>query len=157
MFDLSVPWWELILRSAVVYFSLLFLLRISGKRQLGQLSPFDLMLLLIVSEAVQNSIVGSDNSLIGGLIAVTTLILVNYVIGLMTFKNRRFEDMVEGRPQVLIHEGKVFEDIMLDARLTHQELKSALRHLGYFELKEIKLAILENNGTISVQGYEKKQ
>lgn len=156
MFDLSVAWWELILRSVVVYFSLLFLLRISGKRQLGQLSPFDLMLLLIVSEAVQNSIVGSDNSLIGGLIAVTTLIVVNYAIGLITFKSKRLENMMEGRPQLLIHEGKVFEDIMLDAKLTHQELKSALRHLGYFELKDVKLAILENNGTISVQGYDKK-
>jgi uncharacterized membrane protein YcaP (DUF421 family) len=81
---------------------------------------------------------------------------VNYAIGLITFKSKRLENMMEGRPQLLIHEGKVFEDIMLDAKLTHQELKSALRHLGYFELKDVKLAILENNGTISVQGYDKK-
>lgn len=156
MFDLSVPWWELVVRCAVVYFSLLFLLRVSGKRQLGQLSPFDLMLLLLISEAVQNAIIASDDSLLGGLIAAVTLITVNYLVALLTFKNKRMEKLMEGRPQVLIHEGKVFEEVLQNSRLTRKELDSSLRHQGYFDIKEIKLAILETNGTVSIQGYNDK-
>ncbi|HEX5538602.1 MAG TPA: YetF domain-containing protein [Methylophilaceae bacterium] len=157
MFDLSVPWWELVLRSVVVYFAVLFLLRITGKRQIGELSPFDLILLLLISEAVQNSIVGKDSSLIGGLIAVFTLIGVNYVMGVATTKNKRLEKMMEGRPQVLIHEGHLFEDVIRTEKLTRKELDSALRQEGYFDLKEVKLALLETNGTISVQGYDRKK
>ena len=154
MFELSVPWWELILRSLIVYFALLFLLRITGKRQIGQLSPFDLILLLLISEAVQNSIIASDDSLIGGLIAVATLIAANYLVGLATFKSRRLERAVDGRPQVLIHEGKIFEDVMRESKMTRKELDTALRHEGFFEISKIKLAILETNGEISVQGYD---
>ena len=154
MFELSVPWWELVLRSLIVYFALLFLLRITGKRQIGQLSPFDLILLLLNSEAVQNSIIASDDSLIGGLIAVATLIAANYLVGLATFKSRRLERAVDGRPQVLIHEGKIFEDVMRESKMTRKELDTALRHEGFFEISKIKLAILETNGEISVQGYD---
>ena len=154
MFELSVPWWELVLRSLIVYFALLFLLRITGKRQIGQLSPFDLILLLLISEAVQNSIIASDDSLIGGLIAVATLIAANYLVGLATFKSRRLERAVDGRPQVLIHEGKIFEDVMRESKMTRKELDTALRHEGFFEISKIKLAILETNGEISVQGYD---
>ena len=154
MFELSVPWWELVLRSLIVYFALLFLLRITGKRQIGQLSPFDLILLLLISEAVQNSIIASDDSLIGGLIAVATLIAAKYLVGLATFKSRRLERAVDGRPQVLIHEGKIFEDVMRESKMTRKELDTALRHEGFFEISKIKLAILETNGEISVQGYD---
>ena len=154
MFELSVPWWELVLRSLIVYFALLFLLRLTGKRQIGQLSPFDLILLLLISEAVQNSIVASDDSLIGGLIAVATLIAANYLVGLATFKSLRLERAVDGRPQVLIHEGKIFEDVMRESKMTRKELDTALRHEGFFEIGKIKLAILETNGEISVQGYD---
>ena len=156
MFDMSVPWWELILRGLVVYFFLIALLRLTGKRQIGQLSPFDLVLLLILSEAVQSSMVAGDESLIGGLVVATTLIVVNYFFGLITFKSKKLEAIIEGRPQVLIHNGKVFEDVLNDAKLTRHELDSTLRQSGYFEIENIKLAILENNGSVSVQGYEKK-
>jgi uncharacterized membrane protein YcaP (DUF421 family) len=154
VFDLSIPWWELIFRSLVIYFALLFLLRLTGKRQIGQFSPFDLILLLLVSEAVQNAIIASDDSLTAGLIAVATLIAANYLVGLATFKSKRLERVVEGRPQVLIHEGRIFEDVMREARMTRKELDTALRHEGFFELGKIKLAILETNGDISVQGYD---
>jgi uncharacterized membrane protein YcaP (DUF421 family) len=156
MFELTVPWWELILRGLVVYFALLLLLRMTGKRQIGQLSPFDLILLLLISEAVQNAIIADDKSIIGGLIAVVTLIGINYLVGLATFKNKRVETFMEGRPQVIIHEGKVFEDIMNESKLTQQELHSALRHQGYFSVQDVKLAILETNGTVSIQGYDQK-
>ncbi len=156
MFDMSVPWWELIIRGLVVYFLLIALLRLTGKRQIGQLSPFDLVLLLILSNAVQNSMNAGDNSLIGGLILATTLIGVNYIVGLITFKSKKLETIIEGRPQVIIHNGKLFEDVMNDAKLTRQELDSTLRQSGYFEIKDVRLAILENNGTVTVQGNDKK-
>ena len=156
MFNMSVPWWELIIRGLVVYVFLIALLRLTGKRQIGQLSPFDLVLLLILSNAVQNSMSAGDNSLIGGLILATTLILVNYIVGLITFKSKKLEVIIEGRPQVLIHNGKLFEDVMNEAKLTRHELDSTLRQSGYFEIKNIKLAVLENNGNVTVQGYDEK-
>jgi len=156
MFDMTVAWWELVVRGLIVYVFLVLLLRVTGKRQIGQLSPFDLVLLLILSNAVQNSMNAGDNSLIGGLISAATLVAVNYLVGLITFKSKKLEEVIEGRPQVIIHEGKLFEDVMNDAKLTRHELDSTLRQSGYFEIKDVKLAILETNGTVSVQGYEKK-
>ena len=156
MFEMSVPWWEFVVRGVVVYGFLVILLRMTGKRQIGQLSPFDLVLLLIISNAVQNSMNAGDNSLIGGLISAASLVAINYVLGLVTFKSAKLEAIIEGRPQILIHNGEVFEDVMLDAKLTQQELDSTLRQLGYFDLKDVKLAILENNGKVTVQGFDKK-
>jgi uncharacterized membrane protein YcaP (DUF421 family) len=155
MFNMSVPWWEFILRGLAVYVFLIVLLRLTGKRQIGQLSPFDLVLLLILSNAVQNSMNAGDNSLVGGLILATTLVAVNYIVGLITFKSKKLEAIIEGRPQVIIYEGKLFEDVMNDTKLTRQELDSTLRHSGYFDIKDVKLAILENSGSVTVQGYEK--
>lgn len=156
MFDISVPWWELVVRGLVAYVFLILLLRLTGKRQIGQLSPFDLVLLLILSEAVQNSMTAGDESLIGGLIVATTLVVANYLVGFITFKSKKLEKIIEGRPQVIIHEGKVFEDVMNEAKLTRQELDSTLRQAGYFEIKDVKLAILENNGSLTAQGYDSK-
>ncbi len=155
MLNIAVPWWELVVRGLVVYVFLIVLLRLTGKRQIGQLSPFDLVLLLILSNAVQNSMNAGDNSLIGGLISATTLVAVNYLVGLIAFKSKKLEAIIEGRPQVLIHQGKLYEEIMSEAKLTRQELDSTLRQSGYFEIKDIKLAILETNGSVTVQGYDK--
>ena len=156
MLTMSVPWWELILRGLVVYIFIIVLLRLTGKRQIGQLSPFDLVLLLILSNAVQNSMNAGDNSLVGGLISATTLVVVNYLVGLVTFKSKKIEEIIDGRPQVLIHKGKLFEEVMNEAKLTRHELDSTLRQSGYFEIKDNKLAIIENNGSVTVQGYDKK-
>ena len=150
MFDIAVPWWELVIRSVVVYGFLLVILRISGKRQVGQLAPFDLVLLLVLSNAVQNSMNGGDNSLIGGLVSAATLIAVNFTIGFATFKSKRLEAIIEGRPQIIVHNGKVFEDVMARAQLTHHELQAALRQAGCSCVEEVGTAVLENNGSISV-------
>jgi len=156
MWNIAVPWWELVVRSAVVYVFLLVLLRITGKRQIGQLAPFDLVLLLVLSNAVQNSMNAGDNSLIGGLIAATTLIGLNFLVSLGTFRSKRLESLIEGRPQVLIHNGKLFEEVMAKAKLTHHELNTALREAGCSGVEEVRSAILENNGTISVVAREVK-
>ena len=156
MFNMTVPWWELVIRGAVVYVFLITLLRITGKRQIGQLSPLDLVLLLILSNAVQNSMNAGDNSLIGGLISAATLVALNYLIEYAAVKSKKLEGIIEGRPQVIIHEGKLFEDVIRTAKITQMEVESTLRESGFFDMKDVKLAILENNGKVSVQGYDKK-
>jgi uncharacterized membrane protein YcaP (DUF421 family) len=145
-----VPWWEFVLRAVIVYSFLLVLLRITGKRQVGQLAPFDLILLLILSNAVQNSMNAGDNSLLGGLISALTLICLNYLVGLATFSSGKVELIIEGKPEVLIHEGKIDPGVMRRAQISHRELETALRQAGCIGAHEVKLAMLENNGAISV-------
>jgi len=150
MWTLSVAWWELIVRSIVVYVFLIALLRITGKRQVGQLAPFDLVLLLVLSNAVQNSMNGGDNSVLGGIISATTLIALNFFVGWLTYRNKRLEILIEGQPEVLIHNGRLFEKVMARAQLTHHELNAALRQAGCLTVAEVHCAILENNGAITV-------
>ena len=150
MFNLTVLWWELVLRSIVVFGALLLLLRLTGKRQVGQLAPNDLVLLLILSNAVQNSMNAGDNSLIGGLISAVTLVALNYLVSKLVVKSKTVERFVDGRPQILVRDGTVFEGVLADAGITHDELNGALRQNGCSKLKEVRLAILETNGSISV-------
>src|SRR5690348_16913321 len=150
MWNIAIPWWELILRSVIVYGFLLVLLRVTGKRQVGQLAPFDLVLLLVLSNAVQNSMNGGDNSLLGGLISAATLVGLNLAVGLATFRSKRLEAIIEGRPQLLIHNGHIFEDVVAQAHLTHHELHAALRQAGCTSAEEVHTAVLENSGAISV-------
>ncbi len=150
MLNMSVHWWELILRAVVVYSALVVILRVTGKRQVGQLAPFDLVLLLVLSNAVQNSMNGGDNSLAGGLISAVTLVTLNYLVGYATFKSKRIEAIVEGRPLLLIHNGRVLEDVLAHAKVTHHELEAALRQNGHVCIDEVQRAVLENNGAITV-------
>jgi len=150
MWNLGVPWWELVVRALLVYAFLLILLRLTGKRQVGQLAPFDLVLLLVLSNAVQNSMNGGDNSLVGGLISAVTLVLVNLSIGVITHRSKKLEGLIEGRPQVLIHNGMLYQEVMTSARLTHHELHAALRQGGCACVDDVHMAVLENNGSISV-------
>lgn len=151
MWSLSLPWWEFIARSAVVYIFLIVLLRLTGKRQIGQLAPFDLVLLLVLSNAVQNSMTGGDNSVAGGLLCAVTLVAANWVVGFATYHNKHIEALVEGRPQVLIHDGHLYRDIMAGEKLTQHELDAALRAAGCATISEVHFAVIENNGQISVR------
>jgi uncharacterized membrane protein YcaP (DUF421 family) len=150
MFNLAIPWTEFIVRGAVVYVFLLVLLRLTGRRQVGQLAPFDLVLLLVLSNAVQNSMNGGDNSLVGGLISAATLVALNYAVGSLTYRSKRLEALIEGRPQLIIHNGTLFEDVLKSAKLTHHELNAALRRGGCACVDDVHSAVLENNGSISV-------
>jgi len=154
MFNLAVPWWEFIVRGVVIYVFLLVLLRVTGKRQISQMSPFDLVLLLILSNAVQNSMNAGDNSLAGGMISATTLVVLNYALAMATFRSKRLERLVEGRPQLIVHHGRVFEDVMRSGNITREELDTTLREAGFFSVKDVRLAVLETNGKISVLGYD---
>jgi len=151
MWPLTVSLPELLLRAVIVYFFLILLLRVSGKRQIGQLAPFDLVLLLVLSNAVQNAMNGGDNSVTAGLISAGALVLINYLTGLATYKSKRLERLIEGKPEVLVHNGKLFTEVMEREQLTHHELNAALRAAGCASLEEVHFAILENNGAISVQ------
>jgi len=156
MWITSIPWWEFILRGIIVYLFLLILLRLTGKRQIGQLAPFDLVLLLVLSNAVQNSMNGGDNSVAGGLISATTLIGINAVVGFLTFNSKKLELLIEGHPQVLIHNGKLYEAALKREKLTHHELMSALRNNGCDCIEEVHSCILETDGNITVIPRQKK-
>lgn len=151
MWQLTVPWWTLVLRAVIIYVVLLILLRLTGKRQVGQMSSFDLVLLLVLSNAVQNAMNAGDNTVTAGLILASVLVLLNYLVGLATYKSKRLEALVEGRPEVLIHNGKLFTEVMEREQLTHHELNAALRAAGCSSVEEVHYAILENNGRVSIQ------
>jgi uncharacterized membrane protein YcaP (DUF421 family) len=150
MWSLSLPWWEFVLRGVIVYVFLLVILRITGKRQTGQLAPFDLVLLLVLSNAVQNSMNGGDNSVLGGIISATTLIALHYGVAYMTFKSKKMERWIEGNPRILIHNGKINEEVMRQELLTRHELAASLRAAGCEEIDHVRVATLENNGQITV-------
>jgi uncharacterized membrane protein YcaP (DUF421 family) len=157
MWNLSLPWWEFVLRGVIVYIFLLIILRITGKRQTGQLAPFDLVLLLVLSNAVQNAMNGGDNTVLGGIISATTLIALHYAVAFMTYKSKKLEAWIEGTPRILIHDGVLNDDVMRSELLTRHELAAALRAAGCAEIEHVRVAILENNGqiTISLRAHSK--
>src|ERR1700734_3103203 len=122
MFQMQLPLLEKLLRPAIVYLALVVLLRIFGKRELAQLNPFDLVVLLSVSNTVQNAIIGDDNSLSGGLIGATALFAVNYLVVRFLFRHRRLDQILEGQPTTLISGGKVDRDALSKELLSESEL-----------------------------------
>jgi uncharacterized membrane protein YcaP (DUF421 family) len=150
MFNMSIAWWEFVLRGIIIYAFLIVILRLTGKRQIGQMSPFDLVLLLVLSNAVQNSMNGGDNSIIGGMISAATLVGLNWLIGTLTYKNKTAEALIEGHAELLIHNGVLHSKALEDAKLTRHELMSALREAGCADVDDVRDAFLENDGKISV-------
>ncbi len=146
---------ELIARAVIVYTFLLVLLRITGKRQVGQLAPFDLVLLLILSNSLQNAINGGENSVFGGLVSATTLIAMNYSVGWLTFRSKKLEGLIEGRPVILIHDGHINHDCMKQCQMTMHELEAALRAQGHAGPEHVRFAVLENNGHLTVIGMSR--
>ena len=155
-FDLGVllipvlPWWELLLRGVIVYAFLLVLIRVTGRRQAGMMTPFDFILLLILSNTVQNAMNGGDNSLGGGLFLAGTLIVINWLMLLLSRHSRLVHWALVGRPAFLVRDGEIQEKVMHRERITHHELMSSLRSAGLANIEQAKDVILETNGTISV-------
>jgi uncharacterized membrane protein YcaP (DUF421 family) len=141
---------QIVIRSAIIYVFLLILLRFTGKRQIGQLAPFDLVLLLVLSNAVQNAMNGGDNSVFGGLVSASTLVALNSVVAVVTSRSKKAEALIEGHPIVLIHNGKLYDAMLERANITRHELNSALRQAGCGCVEDVHYAVLENNGAISV-------
>jgi uncharacterized membrane protein YcaP (DUF421 family) len=146
----NLPWWELLIRGIIVYVFLLFLIRLTGRRQTGMLTPFDFILLLILSNTVQNAMNGGDNSLGGGLFLAGTLIAINWGMLLLSRHFRLVNWALVGRPVFLVRDGDVQEQTMHRERITHHELMAALRTAGLANIEQAKDVILETNGTISV-------
>ena len=141
---------EKIGRAALVYLFLLGALRLFGKRQLGQLSSFDLVVLLMLASISQNAMIGPDTSVTGGLIGAITILVLNAVIARLVMRHRRFEHFVEGGPTVLVHDGHVIEANLQRELLSREELMAALRRQGVFALDDVHVALLEETGAISV-------
>lgn len=141
---------ELIVRAIAVYAFLFFLLRFIGKKHVGQMSPFDLVVLLIISETVDASLIGDDKSLTGGLISASTLVVLVYVVGSLTWRSKKMERWIEGRPKILVRHGHVKNAVLDDQQVTRSELLEALRQQGCSAVTNVRFAMLENDGSISI-------
>jgi uncharacterized membrane protein YcaP (DUF421 family) len=149
MFVLALPVGEKILRPIVVYFFLVVGLRLAGKRELAQLNPFDLVVLLTLSNTVQNAIIGDDNSVTGGIVGAATLLLVNYLVVRFLYRHETLDRIIEGEACVLVENGKILENRLTQEILTLEELEAAAHKQGLGSLKEVERAVLEPSGTIS--------
>lgn len=146
--DISVV--EKVLRAAVVYTFLLVAFRLCGKRQLGQLSAFDLVVVLLISNVLQNAMIGDDNSLAGGIIGAVTILVLNSGVAYLTFRFKRVDRVVEHSPTVLVRHGRIIRDNLRRERLGPRDLRAALRHHGIVSIRDIRYAFLEEDGHVSV-------
>ena len=145
---------QIVLRTGVIYLLVLIGVRLSGKREVGQMTPFDLTLLLLLSNSVQNAMTGPDTSLAGGAIAACTLIVLHYFVAELSGANRRFRRMIQGQPTLLIHDGKTIESHMAKEHVSVDELQRALREHGINGIDQTALAVLEVDGSISCLKYD---
>src|SRR2546423_15368487 len=143
VFGLTTPWWEIILRTAIVYTVVLFLLRVAGKRELGQMSPVDLVVILVIANAVQNAMTGGANSLIGGVIAATTLVAVNTGFSRVGHRVPYLKHLFESQPTVLVEGGKLIKRNLERENVEEDELLMAAREHGIEELSGVDAAYLE--------------
>ncbi len=150
LFHMSVPAWNLVLRAVTVFLSLVFMLRIAGKRQVAQLGMGDFVALMLISNAVQNSMNGGDNSLVGGLIIAAVLIALSFLLQFATFRSKRVERIVQGGPTLLIHRGSIVEANLKRELLSIRELHAMLRRQGVHSMDEVAEAVLESDGYISL-------
>ena len=149
MFLIGGPILEKILRPVIVYIFLIIGLRLSGKRELAQLNPFDLIVLLTLSNTVQNAIIGNDNSVTGGLIGATSLLAINYLVVRFLYDHRKLDQIVEGSPDILIDDGKVHEHKLKRELITLEELAAAARKQGFDTLSDVRQCVLEPGGTLT--------
>ena len=154
MWDLGVPLWEKMMRPVVVYVFMVLFLRVFGKRELAQLNPFDLVVLLSLSNTVQNAIIGDDNSVTGGLIGAFTLLAMNYLVVRFLFKHRRLDQVLEGSPTVLIENGHVQKRSLAKELLTHAELMTVLHRQGFDRISDVERCVLEPGGGFFIKGKE---
>ena len=153
MSDVWLPHVSLIdkvLRAVIVYGFLLAALRVTGKRQVGQLTPFDLVVLLIIANAVQNAMIGPDTSVVGGLLSAVIILAVNYVVVGVAFRWRSARHVLEAEPTLLVHNGRILSARLARERLTLEDLHAALRRHGVADVTHVRIAMLEDDGVISV-------
>lgn len=150
MFDMSLPWWEFIARGVIVYVVLMVMMRMSGRRTIGQFTPFDLLIVMLLSEAVSNSLNGGDDGVTGGLIVAATLVGLNIVVSMITAHSRKAADVIEGTPVLLGRDGQLFKEVLKKCKLSEQEVEEILRE-NDVELHEAQTIFLEPDGKITLQ------
>lgn len=144
----SLP--EILVRTAIVYGFLVVVLRITGKREVGQLSILELIVILLISDAVQNSMVGENTSLWGGLVAVLTLFAIDIALKFVTRRSRRFRKVLEGEPRLLVRDGRVLAKALREEGVHIEDVRTAVRAQGLARIEDARLAVLETDGSISV-------
>lgn len=150
LFHTAIPWWQFVVRSVVIYSAFLIALRIFGKREVGQFTLFDLVLVLLAANALQPAITGPDNSLAGGLIIVAVLFGFNRLISYARLRSPRIQGLLEGHPRLIIKDGHWIQTALRREGLSEEDCMMVLREHGYSDVKEVEMAVLETDGTISV-------
>lgn len=150
LFALSAPWWHFILRAVAIYVMVMLLMRVSGKRAIGQFTPFDLVLLILIGNAVQNGLNGGDNSLTGALLLATCLIVLNYGVAFVNSRWPRAEHVIEGIPRVLARNGVLYQDVLRQELVSPDDFHEVMRLNNIASIDDVALALLETNGSISI-------
>ena len=150
LWRMSFPYWMFVVRAAVVYVGIIILLRLGGKRQVGQMGAGEFVAILLLSNTVQNSMNGGDNSITGGLILASVIVALSLAAAYATFKSKKAEYLIQGAPTLLVHNGKPIERNLAKELLSLHELRAILRRQGIDDLNEVHVAILESSGFISV-------
>ena len=144
----SLP--EIVVRTAIVYFALVLILRVTGKREVGQMSILELIVILIISDAVQNSMVGENTSLWGGLVAVVTLFVADNLLKSTARRSERLRKTLEGEPRLLVRDGRILTKALSEEGVDVDDIRAAARGVGIARLDEVRLAVLETDGSISI-------
>lgn len=150
LFSTTLPFLEIVLRTIVIYLAVLAGLRLSGKREVGQMTIFDLVVLLLIANAVQNALIGNDTSLLGGLVAASTLLVVNAILARLRMRSPILRKLIEGSPTLLVLHGKVIEPHMRREGIDEDTLEAALREHGIETIEQAKMVVLEIDGSMSV-------
>ena len=151
MFEFGTPWWQLVVRAVIVYVVLFALIRLSGKHTLGELSIFDLIVVIVLGSAVRTSLIGNDKSLQGGLIVVVVLLLLDWISTWLATRFTRGDRWLQGQPVLLARDGELFDDVLKRCKIPRSNFVSSMRKHGCRDLQMVELAILEPNGSITVQ------
>jgi uncharacterized membrane protein YcaP (DUF421 family) len=150
MWLVSFPYWQFVVRAVVVYIAVLIFLRLGGKREIGQMGAGEFVAILLISNAVQNSMNGGDNSITGGLVLSAVIILMSVGVAYLTYRSKKIENLIQGTPTLLIHNGKVLDKHLHKELLSVRDLKAKLRKQGIHSLDDVAEAILESDGYISI-------
>jgi uncharacterized membrane protein YcaP (DUF421 family) len=150
MWNITEPLLEIVLRTGIIYVIVLVGIRLTGKREVGQMTPFDLVLLLLIANAVQNAMTGPDTSLIGGILAAATLLLLNAGVNNLVWRFRGMRRLAEGTPTILIRYGKIVTENLAKEKVRTESLHQALREHGITNISDVRIAVLEIDGSISV-------
>lgn len=157
MLKLGMPWWEFVFRAVAVYLVVLCMTRLSGKRAVGQSTPFDVLVIVLLGTAVQNSLIGSDTSLWGGLILAATLLALNWIVGFISARYRKFDEVVQGVPTILARDGQIYWEELKKRNVSYQDFEVSKRAADCRNDEDIEVAILETSGEITIlkQSHEK--